>query len=86
MYDAEEDAQLTDDTLPLYVVYPDETAGNWRIQAVTKKGEAFANRKSLPEPWRGLRDDALSEASGVPGGIFIHASGFIGGTFGGSCA
>ncbi len=28
---------------------------------------------------RGLRDDALSEACGVPGGVFVHASGFIGG-------
>jgi hypothetical protein len=29
--------------------------------------------------WRALRDELLSEASGVPGGIFVHANGFIGG-------
>ena len=26
-----------------------------------------------------MRDDALSEVTGIPGGIFVHASGFIGG-------
>lgn len=30
-------------------------------------------------PHRGLRDEALSEACGVPGCVFVHASGFIGG-------
>lgn len=29
--------------------------------------------------WRGIRDEKLSEVSGIPGGIFVHASGFIGG-------
>lgn len=96
LYDVEKDAQISGDALVLYVVYPDETAGSWRVQAVTKEGEAFTNRKSLPEPcvpsdgafyrcterrcrWRGVRDDKLSEVTGIPGGIFVHASGFIGG-------
>ena len=26
-----------------------------------------------------MRDDELSEVSGIPGGIFVHAGGFIGG-------
>jgi hypothetical protein len=29
--------------------------------------------------WRALRDEQLSQASGVPGGVFVHANGFIGG-------
>ena len=29
--------------------------------------------------WRGLRDAKLVEASGIPGGKFVHATGFIGG-------
>ena len=29
--------------------------------------------------WRGIRDEKLSEISGIAGGIFVHASGFIGG-------
>ena len=35
--------------------------------------------RGLPEPLRGLRDEELSSKSGVPGCIFIHAAGFIGG-------
>lgn len=62
-----------------YVVYPDETGGNWRVQAVPISPESFESRKALPEEWRGLRDDELSRASDIEGGIFIHASGFIGG-------
>lgn len=26
-----------------------------------------------------MRDSKLSEISGIPGGVFVHASGFIGG-------
>jgi len=40
---------------------------------------SFQNRKSLPEPWRGKRDNELSALSGIPGCIFVHATGFIGG-------
>lgn len=64
---------------PIYVLYPDETAGNWRIQAVPVSPESFESRKSLPEVWRGVRDDELSKVTGIEGGIFVHASGFIGG-------
>lgn len=63
---------------PLYVLFPDST-GSWRIAAVPLNASSFDSRKKLPEPWRGLRDDALSHASGVPGCVFIHAAGFIGG-------
>ncbi|KAA8893018.1 metal-dependent protein hydrolase [Sphaerosporella brunnea] len=65
---------------PLYVLYS-EGAGkpNWRIQCVPVSKDSFESRKPLPEAWRGVRDDALSEVSGIPGGIFVHASGFIGG-------
>uniref|UniRef100_A0A8B9GSC0 Chromosome 12 open reading frame 10 n=1 Tax=Astyanax mexicanus TaxID=7994 RepID=A0A8B9GSC0_ASTMX len=34
---------------------------------------------SLLEEWRGVRDDALSELSGISSCIFVHSSGFIGG-------
>lgn len=65
----------------IYVVYPDEIAKNWRVQAVPVSPESFESRKALPEAWRGLRDEELSRVSGIEGGIFIHASGFIGGKF-----
>jgi uncharacterized UPF0160 family protein len=66
-------------TLPFYVIYPDETGGNWRVQAVPISPESFESRKGLPEPWRGFRDEDLSRISGIDGCIFVHASGFIGG-------
>lgn len=63
----------------MYVLYPDETGGNWRIQAVPVSPDSFDSRKALPEQWRGLRDEKLSEVAEIDGGIFVHASGFIGG-------
>lgn len=40
--------------------------------------DKFESRKALPSPWRGLRDE-LSEVAGIPGCVFVHMSGFIGG-------
>lgn len=62
----------------LYVLYPDN-ANKWRIQCVPARPDSFECRKALPERWCGVRDDALSELTGVPGCIFVHANGFIGG-------
>jgi uncharacterized UPF0160 family protein len=62
----------------LYVVFQDRR-GSWRAQAVPRKPGSFENRKPFPSPWRGLRDEELSKAVGIPDGIFIHAAGFIGG-------
>ena len=61
-----------------YVLYPD-SKGNWRIQCIPEAAESFTSRRPLPENLRGLRDDELSKASGIPDCIFIHAAGFIGG-------
>lgn len=33
----------------------------------------------LIEEWRGLRGQELSDISGIPGSVFVHANGFIGG-------
>ncbi|KAI8849392.1 metal-dependent protein hydrolase [Chytridium lagenaria] len=62
----------------IYVVYPDESK-KWRVQAVPNAPDSFESRKPLPEPWRGLRDNVLSEKAEISGCIFVHASGFIGG-------
>jgi uncharacterized UPF0160 family protein len=59
----------------LYVVFSD--GKSWRVQAVPKTSSSFENRKPLP--YRGLRDDDLSAAAGIDGGVFVHVSGFIGG-------
>lgn len=71
---------MTEFNQPIYVIYPDETGKNWRVQAVPVSPESFDSRKALPEAWRGVRDDELSKLSDIDGCIFVHASGFIGGT------
>ncbi|MFS8029790.1 putative metal-dependent protein hydrolase [Helianthus anomalus] len=62
-----------------YVLYEDERSKGWRVQAVAKSPESFESRKALPSQWRGLRDDELSKETGIPGCVFVHMSGFIGG-------
>lgn len=61
-----------------FVLYPDQN-GQWRVQCVPAGLNTFQNRLSLPEEWRGVRDEALSELSGIKSCIFVHAGGFIGG-------
>jgi uncharacterized UPF0160 family protein len=62
----------------IYVVFGD-SSGSFRVRAVPKTPTSFESRKALPEKWRGIRDEALSEMNGVQGCVFVHASGFIGG-------
>ncbi len=65
----------------LYVLYPDKEE-RWRVQCVPAAKDSFESRKPLPEAWRGHRDGALDkllDGDVVPGAVFIHASGFIGG-------
>jgi len=78
LFDIEEETQISENAKALYAIFPDE-AGQWRVQAIPIDPDSFDSRKPLPEPWRGLRDQALSDISGVPGCVFVHASGFIGG-------
>eukprot|EP01089_Gocevia_fonbrunei_P020400 TRINITY_DN7605_c0_g1_i1.p1 TRINITY_DN7605_c0_g1~~TRINITY_DN7605_c0_g1_i1.p1 ORF type:complete len:363 (-),score=76.31 TRINITY_DN7605_c0_g1_i1:53-1057(-) len=61
-----------------FVLFSDRSE-SWRIQAVPVRPGSFDNRLGLPTEWRGLRDEALSEATGIKGCVFVHASGFIGG-------
>jgi len=79
LFELENDLSIPDDNKPIYVIYADETSSNYRIQAVPTTPDSFESRKALPEAWRGLRDDELSKATGIDGGIFVHAGGFIGG-------
>lgn len=65
----------------LYVLYPEKPSpdAKWRIQAVPVSKDSFESRKPLPEAWRGFRDEELSQLTGIDGGVFVHAAGFIGG-------
>lgn len=62
-----------------YVIYQDERSKSWRVQAVAVSPDRFESRKALAVQWRGLRDEELSKESGIPGCVFVHMSGFIGG-------
>jgi uncharacterized UPF0160 family protein len=70
--------ELSISPLIKYVLFSD-TTGQVRIRAVSLTPNSFESRKSLPSSWRGLRDDELSQVSGIQGCVFAHASGFIGG-------
>ncbi|KAF9685980.1 hypothetical protein SADUNF_Sadunf03G0111000 [Salix dunnii] len=73
------EGELKNDPLVKYVLYQDDRSKQWRVQAVAKSPDSFESRKPLPVQWRGLRDDDLSRESGIPGCVFVHMSGFIGG-------
>ncbi|KAI5595355.1 hypothetical protein BDE02_03G132800 [Populus trichocarpa] len=73
------EGELKIDPLVKYVLYQDDRSKQWRVQAVAKSPDSFESRKALPAQWRGLRDDDLSRESQIPGGVFVHMSGFIGG-------
>jgi uncharacterized UPF0160 family protein len=76
LYELEKELKV--DPLIKFVLYTDQ-AGMWRVQAVTVEGKAFENRLSLPEEWRGVRDQDLEGLSKIKGARFVHAAGFIGG-------
>lgn len=76
LFDLEEEHGVQNSTK--YVLYQDNK-GAWRIHAVPDKVGSFQSRLPLPEKWCGLRDSVLSEAIGIPGSIFVHSNGFIGG-------
>ena len=57
----------------------DDRSKTWRVQAVAVSPDSFESRKALASQWRGLRDDELSKDTGIPGCVFVHMSGFIGG-------
>ncbi|CAO4380623.1 unnamed protein product [Caenorhabditis nigoni] len=78
-FDIEAEKNIADDKIT-YILFSDTTNSSWRVQAIPiDKMSSFENRMPLPAAWRGLRDDDLSKESGIPGGVFVHISGFIGG-------
>ncbi|KAI8056785.1 metal-dependent protein hydrolase [Syncephalis plumigaleata] len=80
LFELEKEQGITDTTAnrPLYVLYEDEKKC-WRVQAIPTSPDSFASRLPLAEDWRGIRDEELSSKSGIPGCVFVHHSGFIGG-------
>lgn len=64
---------------PLYVLFADSTSGT-RVRAIPESSASFELRKALPERLRGLRDNELAQLTGIESIVFVHMSGFIGGT------
>eukprot|EP01091_Cochliopodium_minus_P008544 TRINITY_DN1958_c0_g1_i1.p1 TRINITY_DN1958_c0_g1~~TRINITY_DN1958_c0_g1_i1.p1 ORF type:complete len:328 (+),score=96.78 TRINITY_DN1958_c0_g1_i1:75-1058(+) len=64
-----------------YILFEDtiSEAKSWRVRAVSLTQGKFELRRALPESWRGLRDEQLSQKAGIPDLVFVHANGFIGG-------
>ncbi|WP_458095200.1 MYG1 family protein [Roseomonas sp. WA12] len=60
----------------LYVMSP-EPDGRWKLQAMPAEKGSLANRLDMPAAWRGLQDDALEQACGIPGAIFVHRGGHL---------
>lgn len=59
-----------------FVVFPG-VDGSWRAIAIPPEEGSFAQKRSLPASWAGLRDHELVDASGVEGARFCHKNRFI---------
>lgn len=78
--------EIADTDQILYVLYDEADGKQCRVAAVAVGAGSFASRKALPAPWRGLRDAELDRVTQIPGGVFVHANGFIGGAKDGATA
>jgi uncharacterized UPF0160 family protein len=60
------------------VVMPDRVRdGYWVVSLVPAAEGSFENRKTYPESWAGLRDEALEAESGIRGAVFCHKNHFL---------
>ncbi|MEK7569800.1 MAG: MYG1 family protein [Patescibacteria group bacterium] len=56
----------------LFFIYPRKSDGLWGVKCARVGLRTFQNKKSLPESWAGLRDEALARTSGVMDAVFCH--------------
>lgn len=73
-----EEEQRVDPSIK-YILYEDGRSKGWRVQAIAVAQGKFESRRPLPAAWRSLRDDELVKLTGIPGCVFVHTAGFIGG-------
>lgn len=63
---------------PLFGIYPNKYK-DWQVVAIRKAMESFELRKKLPKNWAGLREEELTQVTGVPDAIFCHKDLFLAG-------
>ncbi len=61
-----------------FVVFP-SLRGGFNFQCVPDVLGGYGQRKPVPAPWKGLRDEVLQNVTGVETAMFCHPAGFIGG-------
>lgn len=60
------------------VIYPEPDTNSWCAEVGRDDLTDYnSNRASFHESWRGLRDEALVEVSGVSDAVFCHRAGFF---------
>lgn len=65
-------------TEPLLVVYPNLNGTYWNVEVVRDDPSNFkTNRIEFPRAWAGLRDEELTDVSGVEGAVFTHKNLFL---------
>jgi len=80
LYEVEKESGLDSEEKRVeFVLFEDESAKKWRVSTVPIAAGSFDKRKGLKKEWAGLRDQDLSEKSGIPGCVFVHNGLFIGG-------
>jgi|TARA_B100001540_G_scaffold1409_1_gene1268 uncharacterized UPF0160 family protein len=80
LYELEKESGLDSEEKRIeFVLFEDSAAKKWRVSTVPIVSGSFDKRKGLKKEWAGLRDQDLSEKSGIPGCVFVHNGLFIGG-------
>lgn len=73
---------LYDQKVNAFFYVSPQSPTDWRVLCAANPDTAYAFNNSwylIPEKYRGLRDSALADATGLQDAIFVHAAGFIGG-------
>lgn len=78
VFDKEYPCEVTLATFPepLFTVSP-RADGSWHLKTVRDDVSTFKNRLDLPEPWAGLREEALVKVTGVSDAVFCHTNRFM---------
>ena len=54
-----------------------KSENEWVTSTVSVNETSFEFRLGFPNEWRGFRNEKLDEVTGIKGGIFVHATGFV---------